>query len=250
MFRTMAIGTLCMMASGAAAQEGEECSISDYAAGLRYQQQSAEVAALQIQGYNVARMRLETILEDAEDPARLAVVFDLDETVIDNTPLLARDLANCHQYDQWDTWRHWEREGEPALIPGAAEFLDYVDEQGVTISYISDRTDDQKDATIATLNDLDLPQVTEQSVQLLGPPKEGRRSNVSADHQIVMLLGDSLPDFEAIFDVDSLSEQRDAVMANAEEFGSKWIVFPNAAYGAWTDAELDAWDAETVLEDY
>ena len=80
--------------------------------------QSAEIRALQLQAYNVATARLDAAVAAAADPATLAVVTDLDETVIDNSALLARDLANCHVYDAWDTWLPWERDGDPTLIPG------------------------------------------------------------------------------------------------------------------------------------
>jgi len=30
---------------------------------------------------------------------------------------------------------------------------------------------------------------------------------------------------------------------NAERFGKDWIVFPNATYGDWSEADLNAWEA-------
>ena len=145
----MAAATL-LAAPAALAQD---CDVSQFTMGLRFQQQSAEVRALQLQAYNIATMRLDAAVQGAEDPARLAVVTDLDETVIDNTALLARDLADCHMYDAWDTWLPWERDGLPALIPGALDFLNHADSLGVTIRYISDRSDEQKLDTMATLTD-------------------------------------------------------------------------------------------------
>lgn len=54
--------------------------------GLRFQQQSAEIRALQLQAYNIAIEKPDAAVKAADDPAKLAVVTDLDETVIDNTP--------------------------------------------------------------------------------------------------------------------------------------------------------------------
>ncbi|MER0239400.1 5'-nucleotidase, lipoprotein e(P4) family [Fulvimarina sp. MAC8] len=249
MIRFAALTALCLAATGAAAQDAD-CSVAEFTAGLKFQQKSAEVAALQLQAYNLATLRLDAAVEGADDPAKLAVVTDLDETVIDNTALLARDLKNCHRYDNWDTWRHWEREGKPTLIPGAKAFLDHADKLGVTIAYISDRTDDQKAFTLEALKGLGLPQVSADTVQLLGPDKTERRANVSKDHEIVLLLGDSLPDFDGGFGEGSVAERRQLVEQKASEFGDKWIVFPNAAYGSWRKAELDAWGAEQKLEEY
>ena len=55
-------------------------------------------------------------------------------------------------------------------------------------------------------------------VLLLGPPKVERRAIVSADHQIIMLLGDTLHDFDARFRKTPLDAQRKTV---ADESG-KW----------------------------
>lgn len=224
------------------------CPVADFSMGLRFQQQSAEVRALQLQAYNIATMRLDAAVKDAADPSRLAIVTDLDETVIDNTALLARDLINCHTYDTWDTWLPWERDGTPVLIPGAKAFLDHADSLGVTIRYVSDRADEQKDHTLATLRQLGLPQVSAESVLLLGPPKVDRRAIVSADHRIVLLLGDTLHDFDARFRKTPLDQQKATVAEDAAKWGAEWIVFPNAAYGTWSDAGLEPWDAETVIE--
>lgn len=236
------------MTTATAAHAQDDCKVAEFTMGLRYQQQSAEVRALQTQAYNIATMRLDAAVEGAEDPSKLAVVTDLDETVIDNSALLARDLADCHMYDAWDTWLPWERDGMPTLIPGAMEFLTHADDLGVTIRYISDRSDEQKVDTMATLTALGLPQVSEESVLLLGPPKVERREIVSKDHRIVLLLGDTLHDFDGGFRKTPLEDQRNLVTEQGHKWGAEWIVFPNAGYGTWSEAPLTEWSAEPVIE--
>lgn len=244
----LAIALLGAPTALADAQDRQACAVAEFTMGLRFQQQSAEIQALQLQAYNIATQRLDAAVAAAQDPAKLAIVTDLDETVIDNSALLARDLANCHEYDAWDTWLPWERDGTPELIPGAKQFLEHADGLGVTIRYISDRADEQKAYTLATLSKLGLPQVSPESVLLLGPPKVERRAIVSADQRIVLLLGDTLHDFDARFRKTPLSEQRQTVAAEADKWGTEWIVFPNAGYGTWSKAPLKPWDAETVVE--
>lgn len=243
---------LTMTPVAALAQEAkpDDCSVAEFTMGLRFQQQSAEIRALQLQAYNIATEKLNTAVAKADDPAKLAVVTDLDETVIDNTGLLARDLQNCHIYDAWDTWLPWERDGNPTLIPGAKAFLDHADSLGVTIRYVSDRAAEQTEHTIETLNALELPQVTPESVLLLGPPKIERREIVAKDYQIVLLLGDTLHDFDNGFRKTPLDDQKALVAENAAKWGAEWIVFPNAAYGSWSEATLTAWEAEAVIEEW
>lgn len=231
-----------------AASEAAACDVAQFTMGLRFQQQSAEIKALQLQAYNLATERLHAAVEGVADPAKLAVVTDLDETVIDNSALLARDLANCHTYDAWDTWLPWERDGQPTLIPGALEFLNHANEMGVTIRYVSDRSDQQKADTLATLTALGLPQVSEDSVLLLGPPKVERRDLVAKDHQIILLLGDTLHDFDGRFRKTPLDQQKATVTEETAKWGKEWIVFPNASYGTWSEAPLTAWAAEEVIE--
>lgn len=249
---TLTCAALILTAPSAFAQDPatRDCPVAEFTMGLRFQQQSAEVRALQLQAYNIATLRLDAAVAKAEDPAKLAVVTDVDETVIDNSALLARDLADCHMYDAWDTWLPWERDGDPVLIPGAREFLDHADSLGVTIRYISDRADEQKSHTLETLTQLGLPQVSEDSVLLLGPPKIERREIVSKDHQIVLLLGDTLHDFDARFRKTTLDEQKATVAGESAKWGMEWIVFPNAGYGTWSDAPLTEWDAEAVVEEW
>lgn len=241
-----------LMAQTAAAQDtpSADCPVAEFTMGLRFQQQSAEVRALQLQAFNIATEKLNAAVKAVDDPSTLAVVTDLDETVVDNSPLLARDLANCHMYDAWDTWLPWERDGKPKLIPGAKEFLDHADSMGVAIRYISDRAHEQKEHTLATLTELGLPQISEDNVLLLGPPKVERRAIVSANHQIVLLIGDTLHDFDGRFRKTPLDEQQATVAEEAAKWGTEWIVLPNASYGTWSEAPLTVWDAEPVIEEW
>jgi 5'-nucleotidase (lipoprotein e(P4) family) len=221
----------------------ESCAVQEHAMSLRWQQQSAEAQALQSQTYRIAGERLEEKVKQAKSE-NLAIITDLDETAIDNTELLARDMTDCHDYSVWDTWGHWELEGSPSAIPGAAEFLRNADEMGVSIYYLSDRTEENLDATIASLKELGFPQVSKDQVMLLGPSKEERRTKVQEDHEVVMQLGDTLHDFAGYYAKTPLDQQRQLVEEDAEHFGDEWFILPNPTYGSWEDAELDEWDAE------
>jgi len=54
----------------------------------------------------------------------------------------------------------------------------------------------------------------------------------------VMLVGDSLHDFDGVFADATLADQRAAVKRRKAAFGRRFIVLPNASYGSWQDAEL------------
>ena len=234
-------------APGGEAATASECAVTEYAMGLRWQQ-GAEAQALQGQTYEFAAKALDDAVAQAPDGEDLAIMTDLDETAIDNSELLSRDLAQCHDYSTWDTWGDWEQNGEPGLIPGALDFFSYADSLGVDIFYVSDRTEENKSDTLATLEALKLPQVGADNVLLLGPPKAERRAIVESDHTLVMQLGDTLQDFDGAFADASLDEQERLVEANADKFGTEWIVLPNPTYGNWAEADLEEWDAPLTTD--
>lgn len=214
----------------------------EHAMAIRYQQRSAEVKALQRQCYALATLRLTAIVDaHGGQGAGLAVVSDIDETILDNTAVMAHALA-FDSHGDFETWKLWEREGSPHLIPGAAEFFALADRLGVTIFYVSDRFEENKLATIATLSRLGLPQVSAAHVQLFGPPKAERRAAIERGHRIVLQLGDTLHDFHGCFAGATLDEQHLMASDHAHRFGEDWIVFPNAAHGTWMEAEIRPWD--------
>lgn len=215
----------------------------EQAMALRYQQRSAEIRVLQRQCYALATLRLQqAVVTAGEAGAPLAIVSDIDETILDNTAVMAHAMTLPDHHDNAETWKLWEREGHPHLIPGAAEFLALADGLGVSIFYLSDRFDENKLATIATLSRLGLPQVRAEQVLLCGPPKASRRAWIARDYQIILQLGDTLHDFDGIFASAPLEEQHQLADNHAKRFGQDWIVFPNAAFGTWMEAEIKPWD--------
>lgn len=228
--------------ASSAATLSDDCAVREYAMGIRYQQ-SAHAAAAQLQAWSVAEARLRKLVaERRRHDEPLAIVSDLDETVLDNSALLARDLEACHTYTTWDTWSDWEIHGNPTLTPGAARFFEYADRHGVAIYYVSDRFEENKASTMETLRELGLPQVEADQVLLYGPSKDERRAVADAEHEIVLLLGDSLPDFHDGFDGATAEEQEGIVARHSAHFGRDWIMFPNATYGSWRKSPFEAWE--------
>lgn len=208
-----------------------------YIAGVKYQRNSAEIKALQLQTYHFATLTLEQ-LAHKKHRKPLAVVVDLDETVLDNSELFANDLKKNVKYSSWDDWDNWEKQGSPTLIPGAKGFLDKARALKVKVFYVSDRSQQNQSYTVATLQKLQLPDVSDDTVLLAGPSKETRRQHVLEKYDIAMLLGDSLPDFSALFYKKEVGDQINSVKQHAGDFGTKWFVFPNAAYGSWEKTGL------------
>lgn len=205
-----------------------------------YHQKSAERDALCYQAYNVARMHLDEILRENDNPEKLAIVLDLDETVLDNSPYEAKCVLDNISYPTgWDEWMH---AADAAAIPGSIDFLDYAKSKGIEIFYITNRKEKYREATQQNLDKLGIAPKSENHLLLRKEEssKETRRNQVLKDHEIVMLFGDNLADFSSVFNGQHTPEKRAELVKDLKnEFGSRFIAFPNAMYGEWLNALIE-----------
>ena len=203
-----------------------------------WQQTAAEAQALQIQGWKLAEMRLQELAVERSKDCR-AVVVDLDETVIDNTPYQAWLLSANTAYPEG--WSEWTARGAAPAIPGAVECLSYAAELGFDVYYVSNRRDSERVGTMLNLERLGLPQVQDDHVLLRTDEssKKKRRDTIMENCEIVLLVGDNLADFAEYFDKGSLEQRRALVNEHTEEFAQRFILMPNPMYGAWEGAVYD-----------
>lgn len=204
-----------------------------------YHQSAAEMRALAYQAFNVARLRVDESLEEASGKEDLAVILDLDETVLDNSPFEVRLILEGASYPRF--WAEWIQQEEARAIPGALEFLNYADKKGIALFYVSNRHDSLRKHTLANLKKLDFPQAEEEQLLLKTTTsgKERRREKVAANHDIILLLGDNLNDFSEVFEGGSVDERFVATDSLRNAFGKRFIVLPNAMYGEWEGAAID-----------
>lgn len=197
-----------------------------------YQQQAAEYKALCYQAFNIADLRLnERLATEIEKP--LAVVVDIDETVLDNSPYQAQGILDHFDYpEKWDIWIN---SASAEAVPGALEFLTEASAKNVKVFYITNRKEIFRDATIQNLKDLDFPDAVNENLLLRTDEsdKEPRRQQVLATYEIVLLMGDNLGDFHSTFDTSDAAVRDSFTTKNISNFGEKWIVLPNAVYGSW-----------------
>ena len=129
-------------------------------------QTSAEYKGLCYQAYQTATLqfeRWEPILQKRADGKAylpgsnkpVAIILDLDETVIDNSGFQAFAIRNNTTYspELWAAWCEFQGVSEKAsrTVPGAVEFLKKVQKMGVTPIYISNRTKGMEPSTIKVL---------------------------------------------------------------------------------------------------
>ena len=199
-------------------------------------QKAAETKALYLQGYNVATDRLKEILKTPSDKP-YSIVLDLDETVLDNSPYQVQNVKDGTAFNPKD-WDVWVKKAAAKAVPGAKDFLQFADQNGVQIYYISDRTTSQVDDTIKNLEKEGIPVQGRDHLMFLEEgvkSKEGRRQAVQEKTNLVLLFGDNLVDF-ADFSKTSEADRDKKLNELQKEFGEKFIIFPNPMYGSWESA--------------
>ena len=218
---------------------------------LSWVQNSAEFRALAYQAFNIAKLRWDADKPNntfqmffGEPPEKRAVIVDVDETLIDNSPfnagLIGKDFGNGDS-----RWKEWCNDMTATTIPGAVEFLNHVVSTGGDVFYVTNRKAmpekniDLTEVTMKNLRALGFPQVDEKHMLLRTDTskKQPRRDMVTdMGYRIVLLIGDNLADFDEAFDGDTMPVRKAATLNNKDQFGDKFIVLPNPIYGNWEAA--------------
>ena len=229
-----------------AQQAAPETKVAEYQLGaVLYMQKAAEYRALAYQAFNLAKMNLDADfdkrnvkkLPKAERNRARAVVVDVDETVLDNSPAQAAQIKNNLPFVQ-SNWTNWVNMRKAKAIPGAVDFLNYAASKNVRIFYVTNRIEAEKAATIDNLKAAGFPDVSEETVivKTTESGKEPRRQAILQKYRIALLIGDNLNDLSDVFERKSVADRLSEVDKMHEMFGKKFIVLPNAMYGDWESA--------------
>lgn len=199
-----------------------------------------------------------------------AIIVDLDETVIDNSPANAEGPTGLPFAEE--RWQRWLlRVEEQFAVPGAVQALTKAAQMGFRVFYISNRECPAatapaafphaecpaREATIAVLKRLGLPFAVDPSALLLRNDQQGwtdktsRRQHVARSFRIAALVGDDMGDFLPSTEVDqltkslgqsstvsmALADPGSAMATIASHAGRDWFVLPNPSYGSWERAQ-------------
>ena len=143
-----------------------------------YVQASAECRALSLQVYRQARVHLPAALKDSGWSAipgqsgnkPPAIILDIDETLLDNTPWQVRAIRGGYDYPTG--WKEWCLEAQADALPGALEFVKHAASMGIKIFYVSNRKAPVEAATRLNLKALGFPISADRDTVLLRNEKE------------------------------------------------------------------------------
>ena len=217
-----------------------------------WMQQSAEYQAITRQTYRLARDRLDqaladpiwtAALEQTGDYAELppAVVFDVDETILETTTYSARLIRENTVHNE-EIWSRWYEGVGARPVPGALEFCAYARENGVAVFYVTNNKEYMKEVVRRNLRAAGFPLDDQREILLTRTDvsdKGPRRAAIVKEFRILLLIGDNANDFASDFFGPTTAERANLASQYASYWGTKWIVLPNPMYGSWEAAVFD-----------
>lgn len=237
--RTLCWSALVVVLSATAVFSQPKVDNTNMENAVVWQQASGERNALSYQAFALARMILDRDLRMRRGRMRRALIVDIDETVLDNSPYQARLIKEGRSYP--DGWTSWINSAQCRAIPGAVEFLNYANSRGVRVFYVTNRKSFEREGTLRNLTKLGFPRVTDETL-LVRPDdnidsKESRRKSIAERYRVVLLMGDDLNDFSEVFEKSRTAESRIAAAEQFKaQFGNRFIVLPNPMYGNWENS--------------
>ncbi|WP_248764739.1 5'-nucleotidase, lipoprotein e(P4) family [Pseudomonas protegens] len=210
-------------------------------AAVAWKQTAAEFEALYYQGFNIARLQLDRALQEHKAGERpLAIISDVDDTVLSSNSYWGYMINSGKEFFDDEAWDKWVADNGPVATPGAVEFLKYAQSKGVEVFYVTSRDQGEKtyEYALANLRKNQLPYADEQHLTVYrdSSNKEPRQQEIAKDHNVVLMLGDNLNDFKRKYYVADVKQRSSLMTEDKEQFGRKFILFPNPTDGHWLKA--------------
>jgi len=219
--------------------ESEKPVVENHAGDYLHQavlwyQLSGEMQACSYQAFNLAKTALVANVKADKSPLKKAVILDIDETLLDNSPFMAEMSINHNEFSP-ELWEEWSKMEKAVALPGAVDFIRFALENNVEVFYVSNRLDSELQWTLNNMKALGFPEIPAERFYLktTTSDKKMRRDSIMQNYSVVLFIGDNLADFSNDFDDRKTDYAKGAVDANAALFGTRYVIIPNPTYGGW-----------------
>jgi acid phosphatase len=173
-----------------------------------------------------------------------AIIVDVDETVLDNSPYQVRLIREDGRFDD-ATWNTWVDEARATAVAGAPEFAQAAAKRGITMIYLTNREHAKSAVTRRNLEAVGFPPAAESQFLGLGVETPGcvpkgsdkgcRRQFVAQRYRVLMQFGDQLGDFVSVSD-NALEARATQLQGFDAWVGQRWFMLANPSYGSWESA--------------
>ena len=248
------MGTIPALATDLPPDEAKGPAANDNLNAVLWDQSAVEAKATMTQAYVLARIRFDEALADKSrtaDPSVQtgdfvnkppAVVLDVDDTVLNTSAYQAWTVTNGTDFSG-KTWDAYVKAEKDVPIAGAIPFLNYAARRGVTIFYVTNRTEDQEAPTVEEMKKLGFPMgkgkvdtfLAEHEKPDWGGAKSTRRAYIAKKYRILLLFGDNMGDFTDKY-TGSVEDRDKVYEADMAHWGHDWIALPNPTYGSFQSA--------------
>jgi acid phosphatase len=237
----------------AASASAQEPVANDMLLATLWMQRSVEYKGNALTVYALGKIRLNQALgdpgwtaaplEQTGDYRRLppAIVFDVDETLLDNSPYEVWLLKN-HRSFNLKTWNEFCAAQVSRAIPGAVDFTQYADSKGVKVFYISNRDVETEKDTRENMAKLGFPVGGNVDTFLMQNEKPGwgglkgtRRAAIAKEYRILLNFGDNFGDFDDRYRGSEAARLK-AFEEDKAHWGHDWLVIANPTYGSFETA--------------
>ncbi len=272
LYRTVLTLLILVLLTGCAAiGETDSELVHDNTDGVVWLQSSTEYAAVTAGIYGSATAALLEMAQTETRPTSdMAIVLDVDETVLDNSPYQVQLVFDDETYgpDSWDRWVGLRTAPE---VPGVVDFIRDAQALGFHVAFVTNRPCRARPGSSDVCPQLEDTRVNLEAIGIdtssttlflrgQQPPescrallteaeqvdgtwsqsdKTSRRACVEVEREIVMLFGDQLGDFTE----EHGAPGRGTAADFDENWGRSWFMLPNPTYGGWkprTSAEKRA----------
>ena len=250
----VAAGALAFALIAGTAKAADPVPQNDILNATLWGQTSIEFKANSLGMYALAKIMLDRALADkswtaapAEQSGDFAgkppaVMLDVDETVLDNTPYEAWLVKEDKSYGS-KTWGPFVNAEISLPIPGSLDFIKYAVSKGVKVFYVSNRKAPLEKGTYNNLKALGYPiDESEDTILLRGEKdawksskKSPRRAHITAKYRLVMVVGDNMSDFLDDYK-GSIDERKAVYEKHMDMWNTRWIVIANPMYGSFESA--------------
>lgn len=245
--------------SGAAALDKQDFNKNDPACTLgspdtsnvymaiKWYLNSPEKTAIYNEVFNMGYSHIESQVKSIKPKSgSFGVVFDIDETLLDNMQYAKkREVLECQSFT-WPSWNAFMQSGSSMATPGASNITCKIEKLGVKVVLVTDRTKKLFDATLKNLNKVGIcynSVVFSSSTHKMDKNSrfnailKGDYTDLIASNKnlpplnVIAYFGDNIQDFPAIRQKDAIKQ--DANSKFFKQFGERYFSLTNPVYGSW-----------------